>query len=162
MRSGEPMLRPEPDKYRKARSEAIEKHLAALPAAERAVLECDRKESRQAARARYSASREAREKRNKRFLELLLRGYTQGEIARVTGAHEITVSKVLSTFSPLPKPGRDRRHIALQLSPTSLRELDRLATDLLVDRLRVLEMMAEVWFADGAKIARRDLRVRPE
>jgi hypothetical protein len=153
------MLRSEPSKWREARSKAIERHLAALPAAERAVLESDRKESRQVARARCSASREAREKRNKRFLELLLRGYTQAEIAKVTGAHEITVSKVLATFSPFPKLGHGRRHIASTVATAHLIELDRLATDLLVDRLRVLEMMYELWFENGAKIARRDLRV---
>jgi Putative ATPase subunit of terminase (gpP-like) len=153
------MNRPEPSKWRAAKDRAIDRALAALPEEERKALELDRKEDRQAQRARYAANKEAKEKRNKRFSELYLRGYTKAEIARATGAHEITVSKVLSAFFSHPKPGRDNRIIAMGMSAAELGVLDDLARECLVDRQRVLEMICSAALEGHGLHARKLLRI---
>jgi uncharacterized protein YerC len=111
---------------------------------------------------RYLIKREARAHRQHRIIELLLRGNTQADIAKVTGVAEPTISRVLAPIFPFPSPGRDNRYILSRLDPAKLRALDLLAELLLVDRMRALEMLIHANLESDAKVARRTLGIRGE
>jgi len=147
------------EKARAVKDRAIKRELSTLTDAERKEFELACKETRQHSVVRQRDSRETREKRNKRFQELLLRGYTQAEIAKATGAHEGTVSKALSSIFPFPPPGRDNRYIATRMSPVELETLDDLAGEYLMDRLRLLELLVSSVLEQHGFQARKLLRL---
>ena len=147
------------EKARAVRDRAIKRELSTLPEAERKEFELACKETRQGSVVRHRDSKEAREKRNKRFLELFLRGYTQADIAKSTGANEVTVSRALSAIFPFPPPGRDNRYIAARMSPVELGTLDEMAAEYLMDRLRLLELIVSAVLDQRGFHARKLLRL---
>ena len=160
------MNRDEAEKWRAVRDrarafsdKAIKDKLSTLTEDERQSIELDRKETRQHAVIRHRSSKEAREKRNKRFVELFLRGYTQAEVAKAAGSHEDTVSKVLSAIFPFPPPGRDNRYILMRLSPANLAILDEIAAECLIDRQRALELIGAGALEENGFHARKLLRI---
>jgi hypothetical protein len=145
--------------WRAALNKGWDHALSTLPEEERRALELARKEDRQTVRARAAAAAEAKKKRNRRFFELLLRGHTRGEIAKATGANEVTISNVLSALFPFPHPGRDNRYLAMRLSSANLAIVDELAADHLMDRQRVLELICSAALEQRGFHARRLLRI---
>jgi len=113
-------------------------------------------------RQRYLVKRQARAKRQLRMVETLLRGHTQTEIAKLLDTDEATVSHVLGAIFPFPSPGHRNRYIMVRLSPEMLRSLDELASRLMVDRMRALELFSHAGLEDGAKVAKRTLGIRSE
>jgi hypothetical protein len=144
-----------PNKWQAFRAAAIDQHLSLLSEVERKELH----EEKQRKRAKYKANREQKNQRNRRFMELLLRGYARAEIAKLTGSPEITVKRYLASVWPFPKPGRDYRYVLTKMAPSELVELDKLAEDYGVDRMRMFEVMLAYWLENGAAVARRDLRI---
>jgi hypothetical protein len=147
------------DRARAVKDRAIQRELSTLTEAERKEFELACKETRQHSVVRQRDGKDAREKRNKRFQELLLRGYTQAEIAKATGAHEGTVSRVLSSIFPFPPPGRDNRYIVARMSPVELGTLDEMAGEYLMDRLRLLELLVSAVLEQHGFQARKLLRL---
>jgi hypothetical protein len=149
-------MKPIPSDWRAFKDNVLQKELARLAKDDpekHARVVSDRPTVKQ----RYIVKRDARARRQHRIIELLLRGNTQAEIAKVTSTAEPTISRVLAPIFPFPSPGRDNRYILVRLTPPMLHALDVLAKTILVDRMRALEMLCHANLEDEGKEARRIL-----
>jgi hypothetical protein len=102
-------------------------------------------------REAYAAKRQARQERNRRFVELFLTGYSQAEIARETGCHQRTVCHVLSGVWKFP-PGHGHRYMMVGLNEAQFTTLGWLAAKLGVDRNRALEKIVHTVLKDTATL----------